>query len=389
MAGVLKVNVGGSWVPITVLGTNRKLPAGGQTGQVLTKRSAADNDVQWSGPGNTQYIADTGWNEIGTAGKPAFQNSWVNYGGGFNTAAYRVDADGWVWLKGLITGGGVNSVICTLPVGYRPWKTAFSTAMSQDGMNAYVQVNTDGTVIGVQLGGTANGWLSIEQMRFPLWNTWAQHYGRYFPLEGLDCRASYGEWHTGMWPQINGMTRLWGISGALSAAGSVTKLNDLNQSIYSYMFGVATADTAGGKGCQVSKKLGLYINSTGSSWTMFSTEFGTLACENQWIAPALVNGWANIGPDASNWHAPAGYWKDNAGVVHLRGTLVSGSSATATMFTLPVGYRPAGNLMWTGLSASGANCRVEVHSDGVVMGWTGASTTWTCFNGMHFYAAGA
>lgn len=54
------------------------------------------------------------------------------------------------------------------------------------------------------------------------------------------------------------------------------------------------------------------------------------------IAPTLVNSWVNYGGTA----APAGYWKDAFGVVHLRGCVKDGTADT-TVFTLPVGYRPA------------------------------------------------
>lgn len=54
-------------------------------------------------------------------------------------------------------------------------------------------------------------------------------------------------------------------------------------------------------------------------------------------APAFQNSWANY--DAATFNSCA-YRKDAMGYVHLRGLVKTGASAT-TIFTLPVGYRPA------------------------------------------------
>jgi hypothetical protein len=62
------------------------------------------------------------WHEIGSAGEPAFQNSWVNESPSSEvTAAFYKDPWGVVHLKGLVTAG-TNAVIFALPAGYRPSK---------------------------------------------------------------------------------------------------------------------------------------------------------------------------------------------------------------------------------------------------------------------------
>ena len=51
---------------------------------------------------------------------PTFENSWVNYVAGFATAGFFKDTLGFVHLRGLVKNGTVNTIIFTLPVGYRP-----------------------------------------------------------------------------------------------------------------------------------------------------------------------------------------------------------------------------------------------------------------------------
>lgn len=59
------------------------------------------------------------WHLIGGGGEPAFQNSWVNYGGSESVAAFMKDPAGFVHLRGHIKSGTSNTIF-TLPAGYRP-----------------------------------------------------------------------------------------------------------------------------------------------------------------------------------------------------------------------------------------------------------------------------
>lgn len=57
---------------------------------------------------------------VGTKDNPAFQNSWVNYGGNHEDAGFYKDKFNRVWLSGSIKNGTVPAVAFTMPVGYRP-----------------------------------------------------------------------------------------------------------------------------------------------------------------------------------------------------------------------------------------------------------------------------
>jgi hypothetical protein len=84
-------------------------------------------------------IGSEPWREIGAAGQPPFHDdgfcTWVNFDGGWNTAAFFRDRSGVVHLKGLIalvdqspsyecdfdeSDPYDDEVIFTLPAGYRP-----------------------------------------------------------------------------------------------------------------------------------------------------------------------------------------------------------------------------------------------------------------------------
>ena len=80
----------------------------------------------------------------------------------------------------------------------------------------------------------------------------------------------------------------------------------------------------------------------------------------QWIEPTLLNGWVNN----SSSEYPVSYMKDSLGFVHIRGTVKDGTP-NATIFTLPVGYRPAKNVLFVGGWGNSAR-PVYIYSNGDV-----------------------
>jgi hypothetical protein len=86
------------------------------------------------------------WHLVGAAGEPAFQNSWVNYGGAEEVVGFRKDPMGRVLLKGLAKSGTMPSAIFTLPVGYRPPTTARWPVIANDAFG-YVYVLGNGAVV--------------------------------------------------------------------------------------------------------------------------------------------------------------------------------------------------------------------------------------------------
>jgi hypothetical protein len=65
--------------------------------------------------------------------------------------------------------------------------------------------------------------------------------------------------------------------------------------------------------------------------------------DEDWRTPALENGWTGKNLDESFEYNPPGFFRDRAGVVHLRGNVGDGpnpGNTQSVIFHLPVGYRP-------------------------------------------------
>lgn len=82
---------------------------------------------------------------VGAAGEPAFQNGWINNGGGYHVIAFRKDPQGRVRISGGMKNGTIGAPAFTLPVGYRPPSTVIFVVYSNNAFGA-LQIATDGTV---------------------------------------------------------------------------------------------------------------------------------------------------------------------------------------------------------------------------------------------------
>jgi hypothetical protein len=75
--------------------------------------------------------------------------------------------------------------------------------------------------------------------------------------------------------------------------------------------------------------------------------------------PAFQNSWVNEGAP----YQEAGFFRDLSGVVHLFGSIQSGSAGV--IFVLPVAYRPAATVVFT---------PIEIEADGEVRFISGSNT---------------
>ena len=77
--------------------------------------------------------------------------------------------------------------------------------------------------------------------------------------------------------------------------------------------------------------------------------------------PAFTNAWTNFG----GGRATAGFYIDKGSVVHLKGSITGGASGTSA-YTLPVGYRPASDLLFPVGTGSNVLTNVLLASTGTV-----------------------
>jgi hypothetical protein len=90
-----------------------------------------------------------------------------------------------------------------------------------------------------------------------------------------------------------------------------------------------------------------------------SDQASTAAAAVQWHALTLRSGW--VYADYDSYHAA--YYKDSGGVVHLRGSLSSGTTGAA--FRLPLAARPSHTLWLSVYALNGSTGGLEI----VPAGW--------------------
>jgi hypothetical protein len=76
--------------------------------------------------------------------------------------------------------------------------------------------------------------------------------------------------------------------------------------------------------------------------------------------PPFQEGSTNLGPQSGINTAPAGFYKDHEGIVHLQGAVKVGGP-NGIIFTLPAGYRPAGGggVIFVAVCNPPAKCSAE------------------------------
>ena len=105
----------------------------------------------------------------------------------------------------------------------------------------------------------------------------------------------------------------------------------------------------------------------------------TVAPDTSWRTLAYVNSWADYGAP----FGPAGYRKLSSGLVVLKG-LVQGGTA-AGIATLPAGYRPGHQGLFSMQTSPNVVCRIDIQTDGAILNY-GGSPGWISLNGITFLA---
>jgi len=348
---------------------------------VVSARVTSLNSAGASSYG-TSNITIPLWNPL------ALQNSWNDYSPPFASAGYTKTSAGLIVLKGLVKAG--SGIIGYLPAGYRPaMSIMFENSTNQVG--GRVDIRADGS-INPAVG--SNAWFSLDGIAFmpasttfTNVSTFVNGWGNYSPASGDPLWQGAGYMTDGA-----GRVQLIGlIRAGTTTSGTVEftlpagyrppqymhVLNDINN-VASH-FSIDSAGSVLAKGYS-----GNVYSSLQSTFFPASRTTGT-DCTTQWCAmPTLQNGWQFYG---SQFTTPQ-YTKSSDNVVMLKGLINGGSSATAQITTLPVGYCPAETLLLaTPSNAVWSRLDIIRNSNGTCAVVPAAgSTAWIALDNVHYIA---
>jgi hypothetical protein len=106
----------------------------------------------------------------------------------------------------------------------------------------------------------------------------------------------------------------------------------------------------------------------------------TPPAQEAWNPFPYVNGWVDYG----SGYSPSGFRKLSNGLVILRGLVANGTATT--IFTLPVGYRPAIVMLYIAATNIAAlACRIDI-SPGGVLTHSGGNSGWISMSNICFLA---
>lgn len=171
------VKVAGATADVSVItgppGQAGAAGAQGPTGAAGAPGAAGPQGPQGpQGPvGGNATVPIEAWRQVGTAGEPAFQNSWVAYD---SSVYYRKDPLGRVYLRGSINGGANGTAAFQLPVGYRPVLAGLTRVRTISLQNqqatgqweSQVNVMPDGTVYVYSTAPVGSSFVSLDQIEF-------------------------------------------------------------------------------------------------------------------------------------------------------------------------------------------------------------------------------
>ncbi len=300
--------------------------------------------------------------------------NWQCYGSSsYSCPSFTRTTAGLVVLRGMVKAAdGVDLssqtdvTIGTLPAGFRPRQTIMISSLASGNTAAFVVVTTDGRVV-YSKGSSPNGWLSLDNIRFP-----AKTEG------GITGAALSTDWTQPTYPLPSGSTKAW--SNYTGGGGYGTTAFATDSLDRSYLYGLVTAPTPNpppqysniatvpsGFGSpsgetdtypnvlvgpthqpsnymitssSVAYRLPTTIYSSSSS--LYAIYYRSSASAT-WNSPSLKNSWTNYG----RGYAPAGYIKATDNYVMLRGSIGGGSLTSGTvLFTLPKAYCPSQTLVF-------------------------------------------
>ncbi len=316
----------------------------------------------------------------------SLQNSWSDYGAGYQANGYRKTTSGVVQLKGLIKRTGtptLGEVIAVLPASYRPTASLFFPASTNPNVAGRITVDSSGNVI-LQNGDA--GWISLDNVHF------IPNNGRYDGKSINTFKNGWDNYSSGVSPVAYivddvGRIHLRGIlsMGTIYDGAQIFDMpSDLMPSLYMHIPATAYGGTFSAIGLN-----GTYVNSgnsvvskgLGTNYLGINVMYHPNAYSGDWQNLTMANSWVAYG---GNFATPQ-YTKGADGLVSLKGLIKAGTATSGTvMATLPSGFRPSATILYAGYS-TGAYARIDINSSGDILFRTG-SNSWLSLDGITFYA---
>jgi hypothetical protein len=290
------------------------------------------------------------------------QNGWTNSAFGTSAAAVR-SISGIVHLKGGIATTGTNPVPFTLPAGFRPTSTVFVPVDLCNATNGRLQIVTSGLVTVEAEGGTftnAACFTSLDGVSF------AESASSFtaLTLQNGWTNAAFGT-SAAAARSISGIVHL---KGGIATTGTnpvpftlptpfrphstvyvpVDLCNATNGALEISSFGVVTVDAEGGTFTNAA----CFTSLDGVAFAKTGSSFSALTLQNGWFKAPFGNS------------APAA--RKISGIVYLKGAVAT-SGTNPVPFTLPAGFRPAGEVYVQVDLCTATNGRLQIEPDGVVI----------------------
>lgn len=304
----------------------------------------------------------------------------------YGIPSYTKTAQGWVVLKGMVTGGVGNTIIGNLPVGMRPLYGAIHFPTFTSAGVGSIRVDVNGDVVAGNIPG--NPYVTLDHVRFYVGTiSNLLTFGAY--QNGF---ANFG----GTWPvgqigkDAEGFTFIRGLLLASSTAADNMAIHGITAATYGETsrkqmhIPVASNNIAGGLGPNLLNDALLFkLPSQSSVWLSLDGAMWDSNATNRYTAPIWANGWMDY--DANNY-SPAGYQKRSDGLVSLRGLIKSGTMGVSA-FQLPPGFRPKSKILRYAMNGTSADRvgRLDITTDGQVIPVNGGNA-WFSLDGVTFIA---
>lgn len=321
--------------------------------------------------------------------EPLLQNNMKNYktlvktlgAEYYSQPAAFLSPNGWVTMRGILkhtAATTANLLLFTLPPGWRPQQNMlFPNYAIDSGMGVQaIQVKTNGQVL-LAVPTLANTEQSLANICFNI--------NAYSPLTLTSPFTSLDPTNMGVPSIYKSPDGIVHTAGGIQG-GTVSNTAFLLPSGYTSIeanteFHFPTANSNGGFAYSNISTVGnAYRPRITAAQYLTSAKWIAAGSPLDTLTASLQNAWANYG----GAFPVAKATKTSDGMVMLNGLIKSGGLGT-TAFTLPPGWRPRRNIIYTGVAAD-AFARIDVTLEGYVLPVAGGAASWMALDGIMFAA---